>query len=535
MRPITLFLLTAICLFSCKKDKQSGPESSEFSVTFTGIDNPTFNDYNLKGSLSVSAANGQIEYGFLMGADSGLTVNNSTKIVVGKSAQSITFSLPEKALDTGRFLYFKAYAQQGSKVAYSSARNITGFTPAITYADSVVNNGYPISVYTNIPNLDPKATVNVFLNSTPVTILGNTVVNENQAAFILNYPTQLSPGDYTLMVQINGLTLTFRKKITLLTGKWQQLSNIPFSYPWLANKTVGGFFDNGWIYQYGWIRDGASTGTKAQFYRYNIQTQEQKVLTGFDPAGKNILLENPEIDFNGDIHFLGGETIPDANSVNTHYVYHTQSDSWTQEPNIPSGPRQDAVGFLYNNKIYFGLGYQAANTNIRPIVYQKFYNDFYSYDPVAKTWQQLASYPLNGTYYSTSFIIGSKIYVTGGVSTDDNGTSVKDTWCYDIPSNTWSKKTSFPGRADIYYYSFTIGNYAYVGGGQTVSYDSFGGPGYVVQCFRYDPVEDKWTEVSNMAVTMAYGINGTQGQTGIVAGGLGDNDQPLNVVYQFTP
>ena len=60
---------------------------------------------------------------------------------------------------------------------------------------------------------------------------------------------------------------------------------------------------------------------------------------------------------------------------------------------------------------------------------------------------------------------GDKIYVAGGRSTDGKGTLLKDTWCYDLLTHTWSQLANMPIGVRSACNAEIIGNKLYIFGG----------------------------------------------------------------------
>jgi hypothetical protein len=436
-----------------------------------------------------------------------------------------------QGLDTGVVYYVRAYGIGNSKAGYSANQIIGKLSPVISYADSALSYGRTFTIITNMANIDTSST-KILLNNTPVHLATAGMSNVG-AVFTADFSTQLTPGKYTLSVSVGGLTIAYSKKVTIMEGTWKKIGDVTFAYPWVGGRFMDGFIVGDWIYNSGLVGNATGDGTVGQFYKYNYKTGAQAVLKNYDSGIRSILLNSTAVGDGNLVHVLGGQFVdPDYKSISKHYIYNTSTDSWTQEEDLPGGPRQSTVTFIYNRKIYFGLGYRYANNDVRPIEEGKYYTDFYCYDLSTKKWQRLADFPdANGRFRNASFIVGSKIYVTAGITVSQPN---KTTWCYDIVANTWTKKASFPGAADVNYYNFSVGNYGYVGGGTAATYDSFFGPTHFVQCYKYDPANDRWTEVSNPAIYNNYPISAS-GEFGIVAGGVDDNSQPLTAIYKYTP
>lgn len=147
------------------------------------------------------------------------------------------------------------------------------------------------------------------------------------------------------------------------------------------------------------------------------------------------------------------------------YKYDAASDSWTQVASFPGVGRTNAVAFVLNGKAYVGTGYDGTN----PL------SDFWQYDPsvgTGGTWTRVADFgysAANGTsaitrYGCLSISVKNRAFV--GTGTDKSLTGYKDIWEYDAPNNQWIKRQSIGGSKRWNAFVMTIGDFAYIGGGQ---------------------------------------------------------------------
>jgi hypothetical protein len=131
---------------------------------------------------------------------------------------------------------------------------------------------------------------------------------------------------------------------------------------------------------------------------------------------------------------FGGATYTSANDF-------IITRSWVQIPGSQSTfSYTGSVSFVYNNKIYFGLGNNFGSG------YNK---GFKIYDPQANTWSQgpLIASTMNGRAGAVCVMINNKVYIGLG----NEGFNQSDWWEFD-PSKTgdaaWRQLTSHPLAAD---------------------------------------------------------------------------------------
>jgi N-acetylneuraminic acid mutarotase len=155
--------------------------------------------------------------------------------------------------------------------------------------------------------------------------------------------------------------------------------------------------------------------------------------------------------------------------------------SWYQKAPVGGEARHRCTGFVIGNKGYIGGGHVNSGVLIT-------YKDYWQYDPATNSWSQIADFGGGDRFHSSSFTIGDFAYVGGGE--EHSGSYMKDFWKY-IPSvNIWERVADFPGIARRGGVGFALNNFGYYGTGQSTA-------GYLDDFYKYDPESDSWTPVAN--------------------------------------
>ncbi len=225
---------------------------------------------------------------------------------------------------------------------------------------------------------------------------------------------------------------------------------------------------------------------------------------------------------------IGDKAYFGAGESKDFYEYNSTTDTWTKKANIPgvSINREFGIGFSIGNKGYVGFGvdngalkkdlweydpstdkwtkkadfiagldalfcftmggkvYVGGGTDNNYI-----YGEFYSYDPVINEWDSLGDLPMGAVAFASTFVIGSKAYVTGGDLGTGNG-ELGDLYEYTPETNSWKTLAAFPTTARQTMVGFAINGKGYVGLGQSQYKDVF------ADFYSYDPMTNSWTDVS---------------------------------------
>ncbi len=187
-----------------------------------------------------------------------------------------------------------------------------------------------------------------------------------------------------------------------------------------------------------------------------------------------------------------------------------------------------AVAETVGEKIYAGLGYNGNG-------FTTVTNDWYEYDVATNKWTMKQSFPSDARANAVSFSINGKIYV--GLGTNYNRSNKEQTYTdlfeYDPATDKWTAKADFPSVGRDQAVFFTIANKGYVGTGNT----SPSSAATVTSDFwEYDPATNKWTAKADYPSTprcRAFGF--AIGNKGYLGGGEDLNVSKLSDFYEYDP
>lgn len=174
--------------------------------------------------------------------------------------------------------------------------------------------------------------------------------------------------------------------------------------------------------------------------------------------------------------------------------------TWEKKADCPT-VRSDGVAFSIGPYGYVGTGVSNDDTVM---------NDFWRYDPVSDSWQQVASMPTPGRWAAFSFVINGIAYVGSGINPDYSLNF--ELWCYDPVYDKWGRKEDMPWMifASGTFASFSIGNHGYLVA--THNQSNF---------LEYDPETDSWTYKANFPTNYVLDmVSFTIGDKGYVGSGF---------------
>jgi N-acetylneuraminic acid mutarotase len=186
---------------------------------------------------------------------------------------------------------------------------------------------------------------------------------------------------------------------------------------------------------------------------------------------------------------------------------------WSEGPAYPGGESDGCYSFVLDGRIFAGGGFGA--------------NKLYEYNPNENKWIDHGKAGAGSQRaWSFSFTIGSKAYVCGG-SVDGGSNLAKDLYEFDATTNIWTKKANMPAVRDAGF-SFAVGGKGYVGCG-------FNGSGVVNNFYQYDPIADKWTELTAMDQPLIFPSSFIINDTAYVVGGADFMGMESMVLYRYNP
>jgi len=202
-------------------------------------------------------------------------------------------------------------------------------------------------------------------------------------------------------------------------------------------------------------------------------------------------------------------------------VLSTFAQNWQQLPDFPGTARDDAAAFSYYCKVYVGTGLQVGWSAT---------NDWWQYDVVQYTWQQVASLPATPRQYSTAVAIDGTGYLFGGL---DATAPLSELWAYDTAADEWNARTSLPAAGRYACASFTANGKLYIVGGLIA------GGTALNELWEYDPTNDQWSQRSSLPGTprhraTATRLNQWDNTQALVIGGADSAYVALDEVWKYT-
>lgn len=227
------------------------------------------------------------------------------------------------------------------------------------------------------------------------------------------------------------------------TDSWITLSDFPGSPRSFAIGTV--------YKGIGYIGFGASSlSLLRDLWSYNPLTGQWNILAPCPCAGRR----HPSFVAVNDAIYVGLGDGAQGN-YKDWWKYDILTNSWSQLPDLPGPPRHHPFQFVVNDQVFAGLGH-GGNT---------IYKDWYRLDPVTDTWTQMADFPGEARVAGTQFDHAEKGYVLSGDGDNHSFMATGEFWEYDDITDSWNQLTPHPGRSRWAPGSFIINDEVYFIGG----------------------------------------------------------------------
>jgi N-acetylneuraminic acid mutarotase len=166
------------------------------------------------------------------------------------------------------------------------------------------------------------------------------------------------------------------------------------------------------------------------------------------------------------------------------FKYDPVTNTWEQLPDYPGPDRGYGIGDVWNGKLYFGFGTDGFSL----------LNDLWEWDPSTNTFTQLPSCPCLARVHPAFVATNGKVYVGAGGAAGN----LNDWWVYDIASQNWTQRTNIP-ETRHHPYQFAINGDVYVGNGHRTSW------------YRFNDASNTWTQVASLGTRVAgaqFSFNG---------------------------
>ena len=189
---------------------------------------------------------------------------------------------------------------------------------------------------------------------------------------------------------------------------------------------------------------------------------------------------------NGELEYLctGGKYDPSGTPIKWSHI-NVKNPGGSSADNSPAG-RIKHTASVYNNKMYIlgGYSYSVPNRSGDLTVYK----DFRVYDPSSDSWTKLDDYPDGKVHSHTTLVIGSKLYVDGGVIQSTATLPSNTHYYYDLSGGSWSG-SALTGRTQHHTEHST---------------DAYSTDGY----FEFGGIKDDATDITFLDNLAYYDISG---------------------------
>jgi N-acetylneuraminic acid mutarotase len=163
------------------------------------------------------------------------------------------------------------------------------------------------------------------------------------------------------------------------------------------------------------------------------------------------------------------------------WQYDPAADTWTRKADFGGGARDGMLSFVVNDTAYVSGGFDGSTI----------WNDFWKYDASKDQWIKIGNLPMGADLFASAFVINNKAYIaTGEQSGPYPDVDQTQVWEYDPSTGNWTRKADFPGAGRNSAVGFAMSGKGYIVGGEDNFSVNFS------DVWLYDPVADKWTQVS---------------------------------------
>jgi N-acetylneuraminic acid mutarotase len=192
---------------------------------------------------------------------------------------------------------------------------------------------------------------------------------------------------------------------------------------------------------------------------------------------------------------------------------------WVQVADFAGAERDDLVAFTCNGRAFAGTG-MAIGFQVT--------NDFYEYKPVSDQWVAIANLPGTSRQYAFCFSFETMAFVFAGIN--QAGNDLKDGYSFNPITDAWANVNAYPGNGSKGCAAATHLQKGYAGLGRNdagLLHNDW---------WEFDSNNQSWTQKSSFPgaarnLVACFESNGAI----YIAGGIGNNDVPLDDVWQYQP
>jgi N-acetylneuraminic acid mutarotase len=198
------------------------------------------------------------------------------------------------------------------------------------------------------------------------------------------------------------------------------------------------------------------------------------------------------------------------------YVFDPVARTWTQLANMPGRARLQAAEGVIDGRIYLVSGWGDLDTTTL------------IYDPATGEWTTGVDAPA-GRAAAGNAVLDGDLYVVGGCTSGQCTQPAADVFRYDPASDRWETLASYPVPA-AWQSCGAIAGLLYCAGGVTT------GGVATTRTYRYDPVVDAWERVADMPFDLwGGGHAGADGRLLVAAGVTGNSTVVTNQGFAYDP
>jgi len=157
-----------------------------------------------------------------------------------------------------------------------------------------------------------------------------------------------------------------------------------------------------------------------------------------------------------------------SGNMNDWWEYDIALNTWSQKDDLPSLSRHHPYQFGIDDYVYTGFGHGNS-----------IFNDWFRYDIAGETWTQVATLPAEGRVAGTQFSYNGLGYVLSGDGDNHRSMNTGEFWAYDPVTDTWNELPPHPERSRWAPASFVINGEVYIINGTSVSE-------YVTEIYKFD-------------------------------------------------
>ena len=157
-----------------------------------------------------------------------------------------------------------------------------------------------------------------------------------------------------------------------------------------------------------------------------------------------------------------------SGNMNDWWEYDITLNTWSQKDDLPSLSRHHPYQFGIDDYVYTGFGHGNA-----------IFNDWFRYDIAGETWTQVATLPAEGRVAGTQFSYNGLGYVLSGDGDNHNSMNTGEFWAYDPVTDTWDELPPHPEGSRWAPASFIINGEVYIINGTSVSE-------YVTEIYKFN-------------------------------------------------